>query len=95
MLPSLREFKCQKLTLVFILGLSVIPIGVFGEISFEKDIRPLFQAHCTGCHQPAKIRGDYLMTDFASLLKGGESGEPAVVPGKPELSYLIEQIRPN
>src|SRR5437762_11428802 len=34
------------------------------------------------------------MTDFAALLKGGESGSAAVVPNHPEKSYLIEQIVP-
>jgi WD40 repeat protein len=64
-------------------------------VSFHKDIRPLFQANCNGCHQPAKVKGKYVMTNFASLLKGGDSGEPAIVPGKPEESYLVEQVTPN
>lgn len=34
------------------------------------------------------------MTDFASLLAGGETGRAAVVPGDPEASHLIEQITP-
>jgi WD40 repeat protein len=32
------------------------------------------------------------MTNFSRLLAAGESGSPAVVPGKPEESYLIDQI---
>lgn len=65
-------------------------------VSFFKDVLPIFRKHnCTGCHQPAKKGGEYVMTDFASLLKGGESGSPAVVPGHPEKSYLIEQITPS
>jgi len=63
-----------------------------GSVSYYRDIRPVFQAHCQGCHQPAKRGGDYVMTDFAELLKGGESGAEAVIPGDPEGSYLIEQI---
>ena len=39
-------------------------------VSFYKDVRPLFQANCNGCHQPAKAKGKYVMTDFAALLKG-------------------------
>ena len=93
MLPSLRFFFLRTLCPIAIFGWSGIVTEGFAKVSFEKEIRPLFQAHCTGCHQPAKVRGGYLMTDFASLLKGGESGETAVVPGKPELSYLIDQIR--
>ncbi len=34
------------------------------------------------------------MTDFAMLIKGGESEEAAVVPGKPDESYLVSLITP-
>ena len=63
-------------------------------VSFYKHIRPIFQAQCNGCHQPAKKKGDYVMTDFAALLKGGEEGH-AVVPGKPEESNLLKLIVPD
>ena len=89
----------QKITpyLPLFLILSLFSVSARGKeadkISFYKDIRPIFQEHCNGCHQPAKMKGEYLMTEFASLLKGGESGEVAVVPGKPEISYLVDQIK--
>ena len=60
-------------------------------VSFYKQIRPIFQAQCHGCHQPAKAKGDYIMTDFAALLKGGEE-DVAVVAGKPEASNLLKLI---
>jgi WD40 repeat protein len=66
-----------------------------GPISFYKQILPIFQAHCQGCHQPAKARGEYDMTTFAKLLQGGESGDAAIVPGQPHKSYLLELITPN
>ena len=61
-------------------------------VSYFKDIRPIFQQHCNGCHQPAKPMGGYVMTDHAELLKPGERGKAGVVPGKPAASYLFEQI---
>ena len=64
-------------------------------LSYFKDIRPIFQAHCQGCHQPAKRGGEYVMTAFESLLSKGESGEAAIVPGKPAESYLVSQITPS
>ncbi|MDG2388704.1 MAG: DUF1553 domain-containing protein [Planctomycetaceae bacterium] len=92
-------------TLVCCLALFVSVCGnfVFGadeansqpETSFYNQVRPILQANCHGCHQPAKSLGDYVMTDFQKLLDGGESGLAAVVPGKPEESYLIEQITPT
>jgi len=40
-----------------------------GKVSFYKDIRPIFQLHCQGCHQPAKPQGDYVITQYAELFK--------------------------
>src|SRR5262245_38250574 len=65
-----------------------------GPISYYKQIRPIFQQHCQGCHQPAKPQGGYIMTSHALLLKAGDSTEPGVVPGKPEKSVLFKQLLP-
>lgn len=62
-------------------------------VSYFKDVRPLFQQHCQGCHQPAKAQGGYVMTEVADLMKAADSGKPGVVPGKPEKSYLLDEIR--
>ena len=63
-------------------------------ISFYTQIRPIFQANCQGCHQPAKAKGDYVMTEFERLLKAGESGDKPIVAGKPGESLLLKQITP-
>jgi WD40 repeat protein len=64
-------------------------------VSYWKQVRPVFQANCQGCHQPAKDKGGYVMTEFARLLGSGDSGEKAVVPRRPEKSHLLAQITPN
>ncbi len=66
-----------------------------GTISYFRDIRPILQVHCQGCHQPAKAMGEFVMTNMEGLLKGGESEQAAVVPGKPEESGLVAQITPK
>src|SRR6185369_3105765 len=71
------------------------PADASGKISYHKQIRPIFQANCQGCHQPAKAGGEYVMTSFAQLLKGGESAMPAVLPGKPGDSNLMSLITPE
>ncbi len=68
------------------------PPSTPNAISYFRDIRPLFQVHCQGCHQPAKPLGGYVMTQRDSLLRGGESELAAIVPGKPDESYLLEQL---
>ena len=62
------------------------------QVSYYKQVRPIFQANCQGCHQPAKAAGLYVMTDFAKLIAGGETGEAAIVPGDPDSSALIALI---
>jgi hypothetical protein len=65
-----------------------------GEEFFEKSIRPLFIEHCYECHssQSKKLKGGLKLDTREDLLKGGDSG-PAVIPGKPEASLLIEAVR--
>jgi len=62
------------------------------RVSFYEQIRPIFQARCHGCHQPAFDNGKYVMTDFTRLTQGGESEVAAVVAGKPEESNLVALI---
>src|SRR6185369_15914324 len=81
--------------LIVLPSLAIEPAAEKADVSFFKDVMPILRKNnCTGCHQPAKQGGDYVMTEFAALLKGGESGSAAVVAGKPDKSYLIEQITP-
>jgi WD40 repeat protein len=65
------------------------------DVSFYKDVRPIFQQHCNGCHQPAKPSGGFVMTARAELLKKGESDKTGVVAGKPDASNLVSQITPH
>src|ERR1700761_7701754 len=64
-------------------------------VSYDKQVRLIFQAHCQGCHQPSKAGGGYVMTAFDRLLAGGDSKETAVVAMKPDDSHLLEMITPD
>lgn len=69
------------------------PVEPSGAVSYYKDVRPIFAQHCNGCHQPAKAQGGFLTTSHADLLAAAETGNPGVVPGKPDKSALVEQIK--
>jgi WD40 repeat protein len=78
-------------------GLAPAAVDDGKPVSYFKQIRPIFQAHCQGCHQPAKAKGGYVMTDFVKMLHGGESaekGEVAIVAKDPDKSLLVHQITP-
>ncbi|MDP7017438.1 MAG: PSD1 and planctomycete cytochrome C domain-containing protein [Pirellulaceae bacterium] len=59
---------------------------------FEKEIRPILATTCVKCHGAKKQEGELRLDSRAGLLKGGASG-PAVVPGKPDDSLLLEALR--
>jgi mono/diheme cytochrome c family protein len=61
---------------------------------FEKKIRPLFVTRCSECHggDAKSIKSGLRLNSRAELLKGGERG-PAVVPGDPTKSRLIQAVR--
>ena len=59
---------------------------------FEIHVRPLLVAHCIRCHGDEKQESELRLTSLEEILKGGESG-PAIVPGKPNDSLLLEALR--
>ena len=59
--------------------------------SYFRDIRPVIQQHCQGCHQPAIMQGHLDLTQYRTLLRGGHSG-PGLVPGDPARSLLIAMM---
>lgn len=62
------------------------------EDFFEEKVRPVLADNCLECHGAEKHKGGLRLDVRAAMLKGGDTG-PAVVPGKPEESPLIEAIR--
>lgn len=61
------------------------------EDFFEAKIRPILAGTCFTCHGGAKTSGEFQVDSREKLLRGGESG-PAIVPGKPAESLLIQAI---
>ena len=66
----------------------------YPEILFARRVLPMFEEKCLACHgrDEAKIKGGLDLRTQAELMIGGDSGKPAVVPGKPELSPLYLAI---
>jgi hypothetical protein len=68
-------------------------LATAGDVDFERDVAPLLVRHCASCHSAAEGAGKLDLTRRASALAGGESGSPAIVPGDPAASHLIERLR--
>ena len=61
---------------------------------FESKIRPVLVEHCYDCHseEKGKNKGELTLDTRDGIRAGGDRG-PAVVPGKPDESILINAIR--
>jgi hypothetical protein len=58
---------------------------------FEKEVRPILATRCQQCHGETKQKGGLRLDSRDSLLTGGNSG-PAIVPGNPGDSLLVDAI---
>ena len=58
-------------------------------VTYDKDIKPLVETSCLKCHTGEKPKAKYRMDTRETFIKGGSSGDPAVVPGKSEKSFVV------
>lgn len=59
---------------------------------FEKDVAPILAAHCHECHGADTQESQLDLRTVTSMLRGGETGGSAIVPGSPEQSYLLTLV---
>jgi len=62
-----------------------------GRVDFERDIRPLLLARCSGCHGAERSKGQLRLDQRERALRGGVSG-PVIVPGNSGGSELIRRV---
>jgi hypothetical protein len=61
-------------------------------VDFAAEVQPLLQEHCVKCHGPEKQKGGLRLDLKAAAFRGGDSGEPAIVPGHAERSPLYQAV---
>ena len=72
--------------------LTMATAGCGGPVDFNAEIRPILNENCVACHGGVKTSAD-LNLQFRDLaLLGGESGEPAIVPGNAGASAVVRMI---
>ncbi len=62
------------------------------QVIFDRDVLPILQTYCSKCHGPESLKGELDLSRPQNILKGGESGEPAIVKGKAEESPLYRLL---
>ena len=77
-----------------LLSLAIAPVNAAGNDDrnfFETRVRPLLIKHCLACHGSKKQESGLRLDTRAGWARGGELG-PAIVPGKPSDSRLIQAV---
>lgn len=62
------------------------------DVDFPTQIRPLLSRKCGDCHGEETQESGLRVDRRASLLRGGDSGEPAMLPGDSGASHLIHLV---
>ncbi|MBI3877855.1 MAG: hypothetical protein HY300_18150 [Verrucomicrobia bacterium] len=60
-------------------------------VTYDKDIKPLFEKTCFKCHGAEKQKGKLRLDSLRDTLKGGENGKD-VIPGKSADSPLVKAV---
>jgi hypothetical protein len=77
---------------------SISVLGAAGNHSrrdarfFDRKVEPILRGHCVGCHNDKLKDGGLSFSSRNGLLLGGSRG-PAIVPGYPHASLLIQAVR--
>lgn len=88
----IRQWRAMNrvLCLAILVG---APAFVSAEpVDYSRDVRPILQSHCYGCHGPQTQESDYRLDLRERALKGGKSGDPAIIPRDADNSPLIQYV---
>ena len=69
-----------------------VPVTTAIAADVDAEARSILTANCLKCHGPTKQKGGLRFDTRDGLLGKGDSGSPAVVPGKPGASELIRRV---
>ena len=73
-------------------GAQELPPALDRPVDYDKEVQPLLQKRCLGCHGEKKQKGKLRLDLLSNLLSGGESGEPALVRGNSSESHLVKLV---
>lgn len=95
---SQRRKAHARASIVFA-SMVLLPIGfpaAYGateEVDFHRDVLPILEERCLSCHSDADAASGLRLDLRTKMLIGGDSGLPAIRPGDPATSYLLDAVK--
>ena len=86
------RFAGIRCLLIVVAAGLILPHRVSAAPDFVRDVRPILERSCFGCHGPDKQKSGYRLDVRVIALKGGDSGEVAIVPHSAKKSPLIRYV---
>jgi hypothetical protein len=62
------------------------------KLDYYADVRPILTIHCYRCHSADSVKGGLRLDVRELAFQGGQSGDPAIVPGKSGESLLVRLV---
>jgi len=79
--------------LIFLLVVQAVDAVADAPVNFEEHVRPILKTYCMDCHGgQAELKAELDLRLRRFIVTGGETG-PAIVPGKPDQSLLLRQVK--
>lgn len=107
MLLRLQQFSAHKISSLALILVGGVSLGISSahaaqpqtaasdkdaEAFFQQKIQPVLSERCYDCHSAnSRSAGGLRLDDREALLKGGKNG-PAIVPGNPDGSLLMQRL---
>ena len=63
------------------------------QVSYVRQIKPILTDNCLDCHSAEEHKGGLDASSVPTLMKGGKKAGPAIVPGKPDESPVVQFLR--
>src|SRR5262245_9408344 len=61
-------------------------------VDYQRDVLAIFEKHCYQCHDGRKQTSGFRLDIRSRAVRGGDSGDPAIVPGKSGDSPLVTRV---
>lgn len=85
-----QRFRAKLISMAIVLLMMSVGFAEESNISFRRDVAPIFLENCVACHDAKKAEGGYRIDTFTELCKPGDSG---VMPLKADQGDAAELLR--